>query len=83
MIVTVKSPKQETEETQYKVGVLYIQKSAGTIVLCNRNSDRLRGIVIEPGIGCGWKGDKHFIGEYRADWIDTFVEFDGEITLTQ
>lgn len=81
MIVTVR--KQEEEETQYKVGVLYIQKSAGTIVLCDRNSNRLRGIVIEPGKGYSYCGVKHFIGEYRADWHDTFVEFDGEITLTQ
>ena len=37
------------KKTQYELGVLYIQKEVGLIVLCDRNDDNLRGIVIVPG----------------------------------
>jgi len=79
-----KIKKTEKKQTQYEVGVLYTQKAAGTVVLCDRNNERLRGIVIVPGDKINYySGEPHFIGEYRADWLDTFTKFDGEITLTQ
>jgi hypothetical protein len=82
MIAKIKIEEKETK-TQYEVGVLYTQKTVGTVVLCDRNSERLRGIVIVPGDKINCWGERHFIGEYRADWLDTFTKFDGEITLTQ
>lgn len=82
MIAKIKEP--EKKETQYEVGILYIQKSAGTVVLCDRNDDQLRGIVIVAGNERNSiSGKHHFIGEYRADWSNTFIKFDGEITLIQ
>ena len=81
MIAKIK--KKEKEKTQYEIGILYIQKTTGTVVLCDRNADRLRAIVVVPGEKENCWGESHFIGEYRADWSDTFTKFDGEIILTQ
>jgi len=81
MIAKVK--KEENKKTEYELGILYVQKEVGTIILCDRNSDKLRGIVIVPGYKKNLWGELHFIGEYRADWSDTFTKFDGEITLIQ
>lgn len=78
---TIKKVKEK--KTQYELGVLYTQKAAGLVVLCDRNDDFLRGIVIVAGTGCDYLGCKHFVGEYRADWANTFTKFDGEITLIQ
>jgi hypothetical protein len=80
-----KIKKTEKKQTQYEVGILYIQKTSGTVVLCDRNDDeKLRGIVIVPGnMRNYYSGETHFIGEYRADWSNTFTKFDGEITLIQ
>lgn len=75
--------KNATEESQYKLGTLYIQKSVGTVILCDRNSDCLRGICIIPGEGIAYDGAAHFIGEYRADWACTFTKFDGTIIMTE
>lgn len=75
--------KVKEKKTQYEIGVLYIQKTTNTVVLCDRNDNMLRGIVIVAGIGCDYIGCKHFVGEYRADWANTFTKFDGEITLIQ
>ena len=71
------------KKTQYELGVLYIQKEVGLIVLCDRNDDNLRGIVIVPGNKRNSWGQLHFIGEYRADWTNTFVKFEGKIELSQ
>jgi len=81
MIAKVK--KEKNKKTEYELGILYVQKEVGTIILCDRNSDKLRGIVIVPGHKKNLWGELHFIGEYRADWSDTFTKFDGEITLIQ
>lgn len=81
MIAKIK--KTEKKQNQYEIGILYIQKTSNVVVLCDRNNDRLRGIVISPGTMKNSWGESHFIGEYRADWSDTFTKFDGEITLIQ
>ena len=81
MIAKIK--KEENKKNQYEIGILYIQKTSNVVVLCDRNNDRLRGIVISPGDKKNSWGEFHFIGEYRADWSDTFTKFDGEITLIQ
>jgi hypothetical protein len=81
MIAKIK--KGKNEKTQYEIGILYIQKSVGTVVLCDRNNDRLRGMVIIPGEIKNCWCEYHFIGEYRSDWSDTFNKFDGEIILNQ
>ena len=81
MIAKIK--KEENKKTQYEIGILYIQKTSNVVVLCDRNNDILRGIVISPGDKKNSWGESHFIGEYRADWSDTFTKFDGEIELTQ
>ena len=82
MIAKIKKTKEK--QTQYEIGILYIQKTVGTVVLCDRNADALRGIVILPGnMKNYYSGEPHFIGEYRADWSNTFTKFDGEITLIQ
>ena len=51
--------------------------------LCDRNDDKLRAMVVVPGDIKNCWGENHFIGEYRADWSNTFTKFDGEITLIQ
>jgi len=81
MIAKVK--KEEKKKTEYEVGILYVQKEVGTVILCDRNDDKLRGMVIVPGDKKNLWGERHFIGEYRADWSNTFTKFDGEITLIQ
>ena len=81
MIAKIK--KEEKKKTEYEVGILYVQKEVGTVVLCDRNDDRLRGMVIIPGDKKNLWGELHFIGEYRSDWSNTFTKFDGEITLIQ
>lgn len=81
MIAKIKKTKEK--QTQYELGILYIQKTIGTVVLCDRNDDQLRGIVIVPGNNKNCWGELHFVGEYRADWSNTFTKFDGEITLIQ
>jgi hypothetical protein len=81
MIAKVK--KEEKKKTEYEIGILYVQKELGTVILCDRNDDRLRGMVIVPGDKKNHWGERHFIGEYRADWSNTFTKFDGEITLIQ
>ena len=81
MITKIK--KEKKKQTQYKIGILYIQKTSSLVVLCDRDNDRLRGIVISPGTMKNSWGESHFIGEYRADWSDTFTKFDGEIALIQ
>jgi len=81
MIAKIK--KEEKKQTQYEIGILYVQKATSVVVLCDRNNDKLRGMVISPGDRKNCWGESHFIGEYRADWSDTFTKFDGEITLIQ
>jgi len=81
MIAKIK--KEEKKKTQYEIGVLYVQKSTGTVVLCDRNDDQLRAMVVVPGDIKNCWVENHFIGEYRADWSNTFTKFDGEITLIQ
>jgi hypothetical protein len=81
MIAKVK--KEEKKKTEYEIGILYVQKLVGTVVLCDRNDDNLRGMVIVAGDKKNLWGEFHFIGEYRADWSNTFTKFDGEITLIQ
>jgi hypothetical protein len=81
MIAKVK--KEEKKKTEYEVGILYVQKEVGTVILCDRNDDKLRGMVIVPGDKKNLWRERHFIGEYRADWSNTFTKFDGEITLIQ
>ena len=81
MIAKIK--ETEKKKTQYEIGILYIQKATGTVVLCDRNDDKLRAMVVVPGDIKNCWGENHFIGEYRADWSNTFTKFDGEITLIQ
>jgi len=81
MIAKIKKTKEK--KTQYEVGVLYVHKLLKTVVLCDRNDDMLRGMVISTSNKQNNWGEIHFIGEYRADWANTFTKFDGEITLIQ
>ena len=75
--------KVKEKKTKYETGILYTQKTVGVVILCDRNDDQLRGMVIVPGNVRNHWGEYHFIGEYRADWVNTFTKFDGEITLIQ
>jgi len=83
-IIKEKKIKKEND-LQYKVGTLYIQKTTCTVVLCDRDDDcHLRGICIIPGDGCEYgTWISHFIGEYRADWSNSFIKFEGEIILEE
>lgn len=86
MKARIKEKEKETDNKsyQYEIGMLYIQKSAGTVILCDRNSNEsLRGICIIPGIGKDYNGNTHYIGEYRADWHSSIQKFEGEIILEQ
>ena len=80
----IKEKETDKNPWQYNIGMLYIQKSAGTVILCDKNcNDALRGMCIVPGIGKNYNGNSHFIGEFRADWHPSFEKFEGEIILEQ
>ena len=81
----IKEKETDIKSYKYEKGVLYIQKSVGTVVLCDIDSNNvLRGMCIVPGTGKNYNGISHSIGEFRADWYHyAFEKFEGEIILEQ